>query len=248
MSLFFIIYNVVNIPQDRPLADKRVRLALNYAVDRQALITALMHNVGVPVSTFCTEVSPGCDKSIIPPFTYDPQRARDLLREAGYPNGFPMTIGTTSGAYPGDRDLTMAVAGQLNNVGIKAQVIVTEYGVAINQLVNKTAPTDAVFVRYTDFVGYAGGIAMRAFNPKGGVTLYVPGNPELQPLLDTAEQTLDESTRRDLYRRAHLLFREEAPAIPLMTAPNVHGTHRDLDWIPRPDLLLKAFDASWKQR
>jgi hypothetical protein len=45
-----------------------------------------------------------------------------------------------------------------------------------------------------------------------------------------------------------VLYKEEAPAISLFTAPNVYGMHPDLDWTPRPDLLLTMVDATWKRR
>jgi len=98
LSVFFVIYNLVNIPRDRPLADRRVRQALNYAVDRQAILASVMRNVGSPVSTFCTEVMLGCDPSVAG-FSYNPERARALLREAGYGDGLDFSITTTS--WPG---------------------------------------------------------------------------------------------------------------------------------------------------
>ena len=128
--MFFVIANLVNIAKDRPLADPRVRQALNHAIDRKAILASIMHGVGQPVATVCTEVMLGCDASIAP-FAYDPERARALLREAGYPNGFEFTISTTSGAYPGDRDIALAMADQLNRVGVRARANVTEYGVQL---------------------------------------------------------------------------------------------------------------------
>src|SRR5579864_8305648 len=119
LSVFFVIYNLVNVAKDKPLADPRVREALNYAINRQAILAGVMHNVGAPVATFCTDVMDACDPSI-PPFTYDPNKARTLLREAGYANGFDFSISGTSGTYPGDRDIVQALADQLNQVGVRA--------------------------------------------------------------------------------------------------------------------------------
>ncbi|MBI4278683.1 MAG: hypothetical protein HY660_09525 [Armatimonadetes bacterium] len=245
-GVLMILLNLNNIAPNRPLADRRVRLALNHAVDRRALIASIMHNVGAPVATFCTEVMRGCDMSIAP-FPYDVERARTLLREAGYPDGFDMTISTTSGTYPGDRDLTLAVADQLSAVGVRARPVVTEFGVFLRALVERKLPSDAAFARYTDFLGYAGDIGFRAYHPQGYGSQWFPGNREFQQLLETAEVIFDEARLRDLLRRAQLLFRQEAPGMPLITAPYVYGLHRNLEWRPRPDLTLPLGTAYWRQ-
>jgi peptide/nickel transport system substrate-binding protein len=246
LSVYFVIANLVNIAKDRPLADRRVRQALNHAVDRQAILASIMHNVGKPVATVCTEVMLGCDASI-PPFVYDPERARALLREAGYPNGFDFSISTTSGAYPGDRDITLAVADQLNRVGVRTRVNVTEYGVQLKAVQGRQLAEDGWFTRFTDFFGLSTIIPFRAFYSPGEWSLWRPGHREFDQLVEAANAARDEAQMRDLSRRIQALYKEEAPAIALFTAPNVYGMHPDLEWTPRPDLLLTMFEAGWRR-
>ncbi|MBI4279993.1 MAG: hypothetical protein HY660_16195 [Armatimonadetes bacterium] len=247
LSVFFVIFNLVNIPRDRPLADRRVRQALNYAVDPRPIVTSIMHNVGTPVATFCTEVMFGCDTSVsrIP---YDPERARALLREAGYPDGFDFTISTTSGAYPGDRDIALAVADQLTRVGVRARVNVTEYGVQLRTVQDRKLAEDGWFTRFTDFFGLAYIIPNRAFYSRGEWSLWRPGHRGFDQVMENAVVAADEARIRDLSRQLQMLYKEEAPGITLFTAPNVYGMHRDLEWTPRPDLLLTVADASWRRR
>jgi peptide/nickel transport system substrate-binding protein len=247
LSVFFIIANLVNIAKDRPLADPRVRQALNHAIDRQAILSSIMHNVGKPVATVCTEVMLGCDASI-PPFAYDPERARALLREAGYPNGFDFSISTTSGAYPADRDITLALADQLTRVGVRTKVNVTEYGVQLKTVQSRQLAEDGWFTRFTDFFGLSTIIPFRAFYSPGEWSLWRPGHREFDQLVESANAARDEAQMRDLSRRIQALYKEEAPAVTLFTAPNVYGMHPDLDWTPRPDLLLTMFDAGWRRR
>jgi peptide/nickel transport system substrate-binding protein len=247
LSVYFVIANLVNIAKERPLADRRVRQALNHAIDRQAILASIMHNVGKPVATFCTEVMLGCDASV-PPFAYDPERAKALLREAGYPNGFELSISTTSGAYPGDRDIALAVADQLNKVGVRARANVTEYGVQLKAVQARQLADDGWFTRFTDFFGLSNIIPFRAFYGQGEWSLWRPGHKEFDQLIDAANVAGDEAQLKDLARRLQLLYKEEAPAISLFTAPNVYGMHPDLDWTPRPDLLLTMFDAGWQRR
>jgi peptide/nickel transport system substrate-binding protein len=247
LSVYFVIANLVNIAKDRPLADPRVRQALNHAIDRKAILASIMHGVGQPVATVCTEVMLGCDASIAP-FAYDPERARALLREAGYPSGFEFTITTTSGAYPGDRDIALAVADQLNRVGVRARANVTEYGVQLKAVQSRQLAEDGWFTRFTDFFGLSTIIPFRAFYSKGEWSLWRPGHREFDQLIEAANVAGDEAQMRDLSRRIQALYKDEAPAISLFTAPNVYGMHPDLEWTPRPDLLLPMFDAGWRRR
>ena len=247
LSVYYVIYNLVNIAKERPLTDKRVRQALNYAIDRQAILASIMHNVGKPVATVCTDVMLGCDASITP-FPYDPERAKALLREAGYPNGFDFTISTTSGAYPGDRDVTLAIADQLNKVGVRARANVTEYGVQLKTVQARQLTEDGWFTRFTDFFGVSTIIPFRAFYSPGEWSLWRPGNKEFDQLIEAANTAADEAQIRDISRKVQMLFKDEAPAIALFTAPNVYGMSPDLDWTPRADLVLPMFDAAWKKR
>jgi peptide/nickel transport system substrate-binding protein len=247
LSVYFVIANLVNIAKEKPLADRRVRQALNHAIDRQAILASIMHNVGKPVATFCTEVMLGCDTSV-PGFAYDPERAKALLREAGYPNGFDFVISGTSGAYPGDRDIALAVADQLNKVGVRARANITEYGVQLKTVQARQLADDGWFTRFTDFFGLANIIPFRAFYGPGEWSLWRPGNKDFDQLVEAANAAGDEAQIKEIARRLQLLYKEEAPAISLFTAPNVYGMHPDLDWTPRPDLLLTMFDAGWKRR
>ncbi len=245
LSMFFLHFNLVNIPADRPLADKRVRVALNYAVARKALLTGIMHDAGTSIATFCTTLQFACD-SPIAQWSYDPERAKALLAEAGYPNGFDMTMATSSGAYPGDRDLTVALADQLSRVAVRARPMIVDYGVLVQQLVTKKLTTDAALFRHTSFWGDAGEIGEANFTTQGGVASWSPADPEYERLLDEADQAADPAKIKALLHQAQMLFKADAPAIPLFTAPNANGMNRDLEWTPRADLLLIMHDASWK--
>lgn len=222
-----------------------MRQALNYAVARKALLTSIMQNAGTPIVTFCMALQFGCDMSI-PRWSYDSGRATALLTAAGYAAGFDMTIGTTSGVYPGDRDITLAVADQLSRVGVRARPVVEENGILLNRPLTKKLDTDAILLRYTSYYGDSGEIADFAFTSQGGATAWLPADPAFEHALDAAGQSVDDVTAKESLRQAQLLFRDDAPAIPLFTAPNAYGMSRGLDWTPRPDLGLRMVDASWK--
>jgi len=108
-----------------PIADKRVRQALNLAIDKEALIKFVFADQGVPVAMYPVGsygVAGGADPTL-KPYPYDPQRARQLLAEAGYPNGFETKIYSyVTGDLPELNRLSEAVADYLAQVGVKARI------------------------------------------------------------------------------------------------------------------------------
>jgi peptide/nickel transport system substrate-binding protein len=108
-----------------PIADKRVRQALNLAIDKEALIKFVFAGQGVPVAMYpigSYGVAGGADPTL-KPYPYDPQRARQLLAEAGYPNGFETKIYSyVTGDLPELNRLSEAVADYLAKVGVKARI------------------------------------------------------------------------------------------------------------------------------
>jgi peptide/nickel transport system substrate-binding protein len=108
-----------------PVADKRVRQALNYAIDKEAILRFVFAGQGVPVAMYpigSYGVAGGADPTL-KPYPYDPQRAKALLAEAGYPNGFETKIyAYVTGDLPELPRLAEAVADYLGRVGVRARI------------------------------------------------------------------------------------------------------------------------------
>lgn len=106
---------------DNPLKDVRVRQAMSLAIDRKAIVDRIMDGVATPANQYLPE---GMFGSIIgaPALEYDPKRAKELLTEAGYPDGFELTLASTNNRYINDGQITQAVAQYLTRIGIKTQV------------------------------------------------------------------------------------------------------------------------------
>jgi peptide/nickel transport system substrate-binding protein len=111
----------------KPLADVRVRQALNYAVDRKTITTALFGKYGTPTEQ---TVVPGQDGAVdSQTYGYDPAKAKQLLAAAGYPNGFDLPVNTTS--FFGISNVNQAMASDLTKVGVnlklKIETVVDKY-------------------------------------------------------------------------------------------------------------------------
>jgi peptide/nickel transport system substrate-binding protein len=118
---------------DVPVADKRVRQALNLAINREELVKFIFAGQAklvamYPIGSFA--VAAGADASL-QPYPYDPERARQLLKEAGYPNGFETTIYSYAREdVPEMTRMVEAIAGYAAKVGVKLNIFATEYPVA----------------------------------------------------------------------------------------------------------------------
>jgi peptide/nickel transport system substrate-binding protein len=229
-----------------PLLDKRVRQALNHAVNKQLMLETLLRGKGAPLSTFCNEAMFGCDTSITS-YPYDPDRARALLREAGYTSGFDITFVTTEGRYVGDRDLTLAVVDQLAAVGVRVRPAIMESGLWLKGILERSLPYDATFMPSSGLLGHAGyDIARQVYHGQGFISFWI--NKEFDDLLDNAEASVDETMARNLLRRAQVFFKDEAPAIPLFQLPNLVGAQKGLEHTPAADGMLRLIDTAWKRR
>ncbi len=104
-----------------PLRDPRVRQALSLAIDRQAIVQRVMDGLATPAAQFLPEGMFG----LVPGVTalpYDPARARALLAEAGYPNGFSMTLHATNNRYVNDARIAQALAQYFTRIGVRTEV------------------------------------------------------------------------------------------------------------------------------
>jgi peptide/nickel transport system substrate-binding protein len=115
-----------------PFTDVRVRRALNHAIDRAGIVAGVLGGLGQPAQSIIAPVVAGFAAQ--PGFEYDPRRARQLLAEAGFPNGFQTAIWTSQGRYFMDREVAIAVQAQLRAVGIRAEVQVVDWSGYMAQL------------------------------------------------------------------------------------------------------------------
>lgn len=180
-----------------PWADVRVREAMNIAIDREAVVKGIFHGAAVP-ETIAIMV-PGFDK--LKPYPYDPQRAKQLLTKAGFPNGFRLKI--TSGTFVGApefQNLIEAVAGYWDAIGLKVEIVPMSWAVVRPQI--GTGKTQGLI--YNIRVGFFDDWGQRALNyyyPGGTVPHFQ--SPELTALIDKVLREAD-------YEKAKVIWMEIA--------------------------------------
>ncbi len=135
--LYSILFNNITTGKDTPIKDPIVRQALNYAVDKETIVKTILGGYGVVVNSLIGPEMLGYDPSL-PPFPYDPTKAKQLLAQAGYPNGFKIAMACPSGAYVKVEEVCQAVAGYLKDVGVTADLKIEESGKFWDEEANKT--------------------------------------------------------------------------------------------------------------
>jgi peptide/nickel transport system substrate-binding protein len=213
-----IIFIALNT-QWGPLKDARVRQALNYAVDKQAIVEKVVFGLATPAVAPLPEFL--IKNTRIGFYEYNPQKAKQLLAEAGYPNGFKMTIIHPVGRYIQDKQIAEAVQSYLRDVGVEVELKTTDWPTFV-QLVRK--PLDeqvqshqAVLLGwgywlYDPHPQLVGQFHSSQWPDKGLAPAFYK-NTRVDELLDQAAATVDEAKRTQLYVEASKLIWDDAPWI-----------------------------------
>lgn len=219
-----------------PLRDPRVRRALSLAINRDGLQRQVMDGFSAPTGQMMPRGAMGYDPDL-PPDPYDPARARQLLAEAGFPNGFGLTLHGTNDRYVNDAAIIQAVAQMWTRVGVKTEVgslpasmfftrfARDEFSASMTGTWSSTGEADLVI-----------GFQLATPDPSRGRGSRVReshyGDPALDALLDQAIVTLDPAAREDLYRRAVRLGMAQHPILPLHHEVNIWAVRKGIAMTP----------------
>ena len=225
----------------KPLSDVRVRQALNYATDVDAIIKNVMDGNGRRLEGPFTPNVFGFDPSV-KGYAPDPARARRLLAEAGYPDGADVTLDAPAGRYQGDKEIAEALGGQWQKAGFRPKVQVAEWGAYFKKYLGKQMQ-DAYLL------GLGGPMqdADELYNlvSSKGRGLYYK-NDKVDELFDQGRATTDPARRRKIYADLARVMIEDATWVFLMQQVDIYATRDRLVWTPRPDQWLLFHSATVK--
>lgn len=140
MQVMSLAFNTEGL--DSPLDDIRVRHALNYAVDKKAIAKHLMKGLSAAASQPGAYGTTGYNPAVVP-YAYDPTKARALLSQAGYPNGFDMQINVVVGSLPQDALIYQSVVDQLGEVDVRASLQAIPFPVFLRRYLFNTFDVEA---------------------------------------------------------------------------------------------------------
>lgn len=229
-----------------PLQDIRVRRALNMAIDRQTITDRIMAGMATPT----TQYMPGDMFGALaqdPVIKYDPEAAKKLLAEAGYPDGFEMTISTTNSRYINDSQVSQAVAQYFSRIGVKTSVDAMpssvyfpkrakrEFSVAIVGWPSETGEASALFniwITTTD-------------RPKGLGTSNYGGFSDtgFDKVFREAINVVDNDKRKALLEESTRIALDLTPIIPVHFESSVWAYKKGISYEGRRDQYTTAMSA-----
>ena len=236
-----IIYFGIAQIKGGALADRRVRQALNHAVDVQGILDAVLLGNGKRINSSMPPNVWGYDPSI-PLYDYNPQKAKELLAAAGQSN-LTLTIQAPNGRWAMDKDIAQAIAGQLTENGIKTNVkIIGEWGSYVRSVLDHK--TEDIFMN---------GWCLPSLEPDHWVTPNLHtgepvsqySNPEVDKLIQAARAEMNVEKRKQLYAQLLRLIRDDAPWIFGYQQMDIYGVNTRLKWTPRGDESIRLTEIGF---
>jgi peptide/nickel transport system substrate-binding protein len=226
-------------PYQGPTADKRVRWAMNYAVDVDDIIKNVLDGKAQRVALMLTDRHFGFDPAL-KPIRQDVAKSKQLLAEAGFPGGIEITLNSPQGRYVRDKEVAEAIAGQLSKAGIRTTVKTHEWVHYFGTLAynHKTPPVWLIGW------GTASYDAETVYVPlfRAGRFLSNYYNADFEGMIEQAQSTMDPKKRYELYQRINRLWVEDAAAMPLYQQIDLYGATKRVVWKARGDEAIKGYE------
>jgi peptide/nickel transport system substrate-binding protein len=222
---------ISNQNPNKPWYDKRVRLAMAYAIDCDSIIKHVLFGIPNRVP-WLAPGDLGYDPTV-KTYPYDPKRAKELLAEAGYPNGFELKLYWPTNWTAMSQEVVQAIASYFEAVGIRTKLEGQEFETFSATRRAGKQPT-------SDYVAYANGGLAGASDPtlnadthfacQGGASTHC--NPEFDKVLAEARTTVDDTQRAELIKRLVKILREEVSYIPIFSGMATYGMKKNIDYVP----------------
>lgn len=234
-----LVDSTLDIVKNSPLRFKKVRQAINYAIDRDKLIKYLRNGIGIPATSgFIPKGMPGFDSSAVHGYHYNPKFAAKLLREAGFPDGkglTEITLNTTT-TY---KDLIEFIQGELSAIGIKTKIDVSP-SASLRDLMSKN---NVNFFRGSWIADYADGENyLSMFYSKNKVP-YGPNytafyNKAFDKLFEESYYEPNNEKRFKLYRQMDQMVMDYSPVVPVFYDQSVVMLQNNISGYPMNPLSL----------
>ena len=229
--VYYISFNNLTSGVGTPIGDPVVRQALNYAVDVEGIISALFAGNGSQATGMMTPADFGYNESLAP-YGYDPDKARALLAQAGFADGFNIGMGCPSGAYTNFEQVCEAVAAQLGAVGVIADLQITESGAYWDLEADKQLPP--LFGDSWSNSNPEGFDRLQGSMGGNSASFSAWSDPVVDQLLLDILATPDDGARAELYRQVQQQMYDDPPFIYLYIPSSFEATSdRVVNYKPR---------------
>jgi peptide/nickel transport system substrate-binding protein len=239
LRVHYIALDMRNPPFDK----KAVRQAANYAIDRQAVIQKMMAGLGRQVATVVQPAAFGHDPEV-KPYTFDPKKAKELLAQAGHPNGVDITLHS---GYAEFRPVFEALCQMLTEVGLRTTPRVWDPGPAWNKFYQgEGKATNGYYGSWGNYSVFDADAVLHPLyhsEPGGWIGKWYARVEGLDKLIDEARSTVDQPRRKRIYAQIQRMIHEQAPSVFLWTQNDTLGVSKRIEYAARGDEWLWLYDA-----
>jgi peptide/nickel transport system substrate-binding protein len=236
MRVSYLAFDVDGDSGEKFFTDKRIRMAVAHAINREAITKNLVGPASVVIPSACHPDQFGCAQDV-PKWDYDPAKSKALLKEAGYPNGFTFDIY----AYR-QREFTEAVIGDLAKVGIKAKLTFLQYR-KLRDLVWKGKTPINHMTWGSNSIPDVSAITSHFFS---GGRDDPAKDPKVIEALKKGDTSTDPKVREAAYKEALTRISGELYWLPMFTYAKYYAYSKDLDFKTTPDEIPRFYLAKWK--
>ncbi|GMQ94440.1 MAG: ABC transporter substrate-binding protein [Acidimicrobiia bacterium] len=232
---------ILNTRPGSPIGDVRIRQALNYAVDKEAIVSALFSGfAGVDPGQFVNESWFGFNPNL-EAYPYDPDKARALLEEAGA-TGMTIPLVGVSGRLLKDRETVEAVAGYWEAVGLKVDLQILEFSAFLDRFFDRENRPVTNYIIHENTLFDADRTVTLYYHKDGAASSNA--DDEISAWIDEARTELDPVRRLQLYNDVLQKGYDEAMFVFLANQQDTYGASERLIWAPRVDGKILAKDMA----
>jgi peptide/nickel transport system substrate-binding protein len=255
-----LIYLTVDVTRDvtpaaeggtNPFKNPKVKEAVQMAIDKEAIVKNVMNGHAFATDQGNPPQVAGYLEGVKTP-SYDPDKAKQLLAEAGFPNGFTFTLDAPNNRYANDFKVAEAVASQLAKVGITAKLNLMPKSIFFNYI-RPGDKTTMCLCGWSSPEGDSGSWYTTMFYTRdtkpghGGSNRGHYDNPEFDHYIDLADSTANMDERTKYLQECTKIVASDMPCIPLYFQEDAYGYSKNIDFTPRLDEWVYVYDIHMKK-
>ncbi len=226
--------------RSQPFSDVRVRQALNYAIDKESIIKNVLGGRAAIQATTSYEKTPNHNADV-KPYPYDVQKAKDLLVQAGYPNGFTVEFHHPTGRWIKDVEVAQAIAGMLAKVGVQTTLSTGEYTSFFNTWASGAYKGLTMIGTLNQYD--ADQVYQLFLYSKGRWGVYVGNDAKLDALYETQNTELDAKKRAQTLQEMESYVHDQAYWLFLYFQDDVYASNKKLKWRAPSNEKIWMLDA-----
>ena len=233
----------------KPFDNLKVRLAINHAINKTEIIEHLYQGMGIPAKNPIPPTLWSYDDTI-EDYAYDPKLAKQLLTEAGYPNGFETTLWALPVPrpyIPDGRALAEVLQSELRNIGVETKILTFDWGTYLDKVTH--GEHDMAMLGWSADLGDPDNFLYFLLSksstekPAGNIAFY--RSDAMQDVLERARASNDRDTRVSLYQEAQAIFHKDIPWVPLAHAKQILVINKKVKNLKLHPLKWRYFRQIW---